>query len=144
MNTERYKFITQLDDKQVNELHQLYQHEWWSSNRTLSETSQLLKNSSYHFGFVDNSGSLVAFCRVLTDKCYFAYIYDVIVKSNFRGVGIGSALIKNVVSYEHIRNLESIELVCRQNTIEFYESLGFSQDYGKSKPMRLILKKNMF
>ena len=78
---KRHTIITQLSDKQLDQLHCLYKEEWWSSKRTILDVKRIVKNSSLIFGLVDQSDSLIAFCRVLTDHCIFAYIYDFIVKS---------------------------------------------------------------
>ncbi len=101
------------------------------------ETTKLVANSSMLFGIIDEQDSLIAFCRVLTDRCIFAYIYDVIVKSDFRNQGLGNMLFEAVLTHPELSKLNSIELVCRKEMMEYYQKYGFSTDYGKSVAMRL-------
>ena len=136
-NMQQYSLINKLSDCQLQQLQSLYQHEWWSTNRTIGETQNIVTNSSMIFGMVNKQNSLVAFCRVLTDSCVFAYIYDVIVKSNHRNQGLGNMLLKAVITHPELSKLDSIELVCRKEMMEYYQQHGFSSDYGQSIAMRL-------
>ena len=136
-NQRRYTLITQLSELQLEQLHRLYQHEWWSTNRTLDETKKIVVNSSMIFAMVNQQNDLVAFCRVLTDSCFFAYLYDVIVKSDHRKQGLSNMLLKAVIAHPELSKLDSIELVCRKEMMEYYQQHGFSSDYGKSIAMRL-------
>lgn len=131
-----YKQIAKLSPTQLNQLHELYKKEWWSANRSLEDTEKIVANSSMIFGFVDQNNSLVAFCRILTDHCVFAYIYDLIVKHEYRNLGFGGKIIEAVKNHPEIKLLDSIELVCRKEMIEFYQQHGFTTDYGKSISMR--------
>ena len=138
MNTKnQYALINELSNLQLEQLQSLYQHERWSANRTMVETKKLVANSSMIFGILDEQDSLVAFCRVLTDRCIFAYIYDVIVKPDCRNQGLGNMLLKAALAHPELRKLNSIELVCRKEMMEYYKKYGFSADYGKSVAMRL-------
>ena len=134
---KRHTIITQLSDKQLDQLHCLYKEEWWSSKRTILDVKRIVKNSSLIFGLVDQSDSLIAFCRVLTDHCIFAYIYDFIVKSDCRNQGLGDMTLKAVLDHPKLKLLDSIELVCRKNMTGYYQKYGFSVDYGQSIPMQL-------
>ena len=69
--TQSYKLIKVLSEAQLRNLHDLYENEWWSTNRTLKDTKNIVSNSSVIFGIVDQNDSLIAFCRVLTDYCVF-------------------------------------------------------------------------
>ena len=142
--TNTYTPITELSPEQTVQLHCLYQKQWWSANRSLTDTKKILANSSLIFAVVDENKELVAFCRVLTDRCFFAYIYDVIVKEEHRGNGLGDSLINAVIHHPDSQSLSSIELVCRKESIPFYQKNGFSTDYGKSVAMRLKLETAVF
>jgi predicted GNAT family N-acyltransferase len=134
---QQYVLIDRLSDRQLEQLHGLYQHEWWSTHRTMGDTKKIIKNSSMIFGIVDQQDSLVAFCRVLTDSCFFAYIYDVIVKPDHRNQGLGNMLLQSVLAHPDLSKLNSMELVCRKDMAEYYQQYGFSTDYGQSVAMRL-------
>jgi GNAT superfamily N-acetyltransferase len=55
----------------------------------------MLRHSDLLVGLVDpDTGSLVAFARVLLDFSYFAMIFDVIVDESARGHGLGDLLLQ--------------------------------------------------
>ena len=71
--------IYTLNENQLNELVSLYQHEWWTKERSFADTKQCVEASQVLIGLVDDAGSLIAFARVLSDFTFKALIFDVIV-----------------------------------------------------------------
>jgi predicted GNAT family N-acyltransferase len=123
-----YQTITTLTDAQAVQLHELYQHEWWSKGRTLADTQTMLANSDYLFGICDpNSERLLAFARVLSDRTYRAIIFDVIVAAEYRQQGLGTDLIEQILSHPELSKVELIQLFCLPEMIPFYQKFGFSQ-----------------
>ena len=64
--------INHLTKKQIGQLHQLYQGEWWSRTRTLLETRQCVVGSQICIGLATPDEQLVGFARVLTDYTFKA------------------------------------------------------------------------
>jgi predicted GNAT family acetyltransferase len=56
-------------------------------------------------------------------------IGNVIVDARFRSKGIGVKLVKEAVRYLSEKSAETIALYAYQNTVEFYEKIGFKTDY---------------
>ena len=74
---------------------------------------------------------LVAFARVLTDRVFRAFIFDVIVATEHRGAGLGHRLMEELLRHPNLSGVELIELYCRPELVPFYERLGFtSPDSG--------------
>lgn len=93
--------ITVLSEKQIIELHQLYQNEWWSKNRTLEEVRKMLTYTDLIFGICEqNTQRLIAFARVLSDQVYKALILDVIVAEDFRKLGLGRELMEMILNHQ--------------------------------------------
>lgn len=123
-----YRNIAILTDTQAEQLHELYQHEWWSQGRTLSNVHKMLLNSDYIFGICEShSQKLVAFARVLSDRVYRAIIFDVIVATDYRSQGLGLLLIEQIVLHPELSKVECIQLFCLPEMISFYRKLGFVQ-----------------
>ncbi len=123
-----YRNITILTDRQIEQLQELYQHEWWSQGRTLSDIHKTLLNSDYIFGICeDHSQQLVAFARVLSDRVYRAIVFDVIVAANYRSKGLGLSLIEQIVSHPELSKVECIQLCCLPEMMPFYQKFGFIQ-----------------
>tara|TARA_B100000700_G_C14647725_1_gene670489 strand:- start:21 stop:440 length:420 start_codon:yes stop_codon:yes gene_type:complete len=60
-------------------------------------------------------------------------IEDVVVKKEYHNKGIGSLLIKQLISYANLRKCYSINLVCASENIGFYKKLGFSKAESEMK-----------
>lgn len=130
------KYVNQLTDKQVNQLHALYQNEWWSKGRTLKDTKKCVENSQFIFGLLDENENLIGFSRILTDQVYKALIFDVIVSDSYRGKGLGQSLIAEIKNHKILRDVQHFELYCLPEMIPFYEKHGFNSDLGEVKLMR--------
>lgn len=55
------RVISELSTFQLQELHALYQNEWWTKGRTLEETQRVVAGSQICIGLVDEAGKLVPF-----------------------------------------------------------------------------------
>ncbi len=119
--------IDTLNLQQIEELHRLYRHQWWTGDRTLEETRSLVRHSSLVLGFLDEGGCLAAFARVLSDFTVKAMIFDVIVSEAFQGQGVGKALMNAIHSHPELRRVRHFELYCLPEMAPYYESLGFRE-----------------
>lgn len=124
------KIVNRLNQKQIKQLHNLYKNEWWCNTRTLNQTQEVVNNSSLIFGIVDKDDNLVAFCRVISDFIFKAFIFDVIVDKNHRGKGFGDMLINTVINHPKLVDVESIELYCLPQMEVFYAKYGFKELEG--------------
>jgi predicted GNAT family N-acyltransferase len=127
-----YRVIGSVDESRIPQLMDLYQHEWWTHYRTVEQVRELLKWSDLLIGLCDEADDrLVAFARVLTDRTFRAFIFDVIIAADHRGRGLGHRLMEELISHPTLRAVELVELYCRPELVAFYESLGFtSPDSG--------------
>lgn len=86
-----FEIIERLNSDQIEELHGMYQMEWWTKGRTLTDVQSMIENSDVIVAFVGiQDKELIAFARVLTDYVYKALIFDVIVKPSYRGRQLGT------------------------------------------------------
>jgi ribosomal protein S18 acetylase RimI-like enzyme len=122
---------TSLTDAQVRQLHALYRNEWWTRDRTLDEVRRMLAQSDYVFGLTEpGSGALVAFARVLTDRVFKAFVFDVIVAPAHRGRKAGRAIVDAVLEHPDLAAVRHWELYCLPEMVSFYRQWGFSADVG--------------
>ena len=120
-----------LNDTQVRQLHQLYQNEWWTKGRTLDDVRRMLDHSDYVFGLCEpQTDELVAFARVLTDRIFKAFIFDVIVAPRYRGHRVGAAMMDRILAHPDLASVKHFELYCLPELVPFYEQWGFSADVG--------------
>lgn len=138
----KFKITGQLKDNHKEQLLEMYQHEWWSTGRTKADIETILNNISFIIGIIDNeTDSLIAFSRILTDHFKYAYIYDLIVEKSYRKQGLSNLILNSIINHPKLKNIQNIELVCRKELIPFYRKFGFSEDYGGSIAMRRTVTK---
>ncbi|QCI28121.1 GNAT family N-acetyltransferase [Caminibacter pacificus] len=113
-------------DEYIDDLMALYKNEWWTNKRSKEEVIKMLQNSTFVFGIVENN-ELIAFSRVLSDKVYKAFIFDVIVRSDCRNRGLAKILMENILNHEELKNVKTFELYCKEEMIGFYEKFGFKK-----------------
>jgi GNAT superfamily N-acetyltransferase len=130
------KVVSELSEHHIEQLHELYQKEWWSKGRTLDATRSGVRGSQIIVGLLDETDSLIAFARVLTDYTFKALIFDVIVAEHARGRGLGSLLVSLVTGHAALRSVRHFELYCLPELEGFYRSHGFSEEVGAIQLMR--------
>ena len=128
--------VEQLTEQQIIQLHELYQHEWWSGSRTLEETKRCVAGSQITIGITDVSGDLIGFTRVLTDYTFKALMFDVIIHQDHRGENLGSKLINLVKAHPDLKHVVNFELYCLPELFEFYKKHGFTNDVSGMQLMR--------
>jgi len=75
---------------------------------------------------------LVGVCRAITDGEYHAFIYDVAVRPDWQGKGLGKTLMRRLLAKLPVWR---IMLVAEEGVQGFYESLGFAL-YGDVMALR--------
>lgn len=134
---KRYRRIHALADAHVAQLMALYRNEWWAHDRTLEDVRRMLAHSDVVFGFEDaETGEFAAFARVLTDFTYKALIFDVIVRPDSRGAGLGKRLMDEICRDPRLASVKHFELYCKPELKPFYEHWGFTADLGDLTFMR--------
>ncbi|HEX2750686.1 MAG TPA: GNAT family N-acetyltransferase [Verrucomicrobiales bacterium] len=124
--------IHTLTENQAQQLHALYQNEWWACERTLEEVHRLLAGNSLLFALCEgDTGTLLAFARVLTDGVFKALLFDVIVHPAHRGAGLGRTLMSHILSHPVVSGVRHVELYCRPDRTSYYGEFGFTDDAQK-------------
>lgn len=129
--------IEQLTNQQVKDLHQLYQAEWWTKGRKLSDVERMLQHCDVIVAYCHSeTRELVAFARVLTDYVYKALIFDVIVEESFRNAGLGRALMEDILNHPSLESVQHFELYGLPEMTPFYHKWGFTAELGELTFMR--------
>jgi GNAT superfamily N-acetyltransferase len=77
------------------------------------------------FGLYDPAGGQAGFARVITDGATFAYLADVYVAEQHRGLGLGVALVDAVAAHPVLRRVRRVLLATR-DAHGLYARHGFS------------------
>jgi predicted GNAT family N-acyltransferase len=98
----------------------------------------MLRQCDICVGVVEqDSKRLVGFARVLTDSIFKAFIFDVIVASDYRDKKLGALLMDAVLSHRNLQQVKHFELYCLPEMESFYQRWGFSRDVSNVTLMRL-------
>jgi len=135
---QRMNIVYTLDKRHINQLYKLYQQGWWTKGRSLQETEKCVIGSQICIGAIDQNNDLLGFARVLTDYTFKALIFDVIVRRDQRGKGIGDELLSVIKTHSELQAVKHFELYCLPDMSNFYTKHGFSSDVGEIKLMRYI------
>lgn len=134
-----YDVIEKLSTEQIQSLYDMYQSEWWTKGRELSDVQRMVEHSDVILGLCDSTTQeLVGFTRVLTDYVYKAFIFDVIVKETHRGKDFGRILMDRVLHHPSLINVKHFELYCRPEMLPYYKKWGFTEDLGALYFMRRV------
>lgn len=107
---------------QVDVVHAFLKRSYWAANRT-RETVVKSINNALSFG-VFTQGRQVAFARVVTDYCTFAYLCDVFVDEDFRGQGLSKWMMESILGDPRLQSLRRFVLAT-QDAHSLYTRYGF-------------------
>jgi ribosomal protein S18 acetylase RimI-like enzyme len=131
------KVLGQFESTRRDELLALFQTAWWTAARTPEAIERMLEGSDVVIALVDSeSNRLVGFARAITDRIFLAVVLDVIVAPDFRGRGLGASLMDELLARPELADVDSIELVCQPELVDFYRRWGFTDSVGRSRLMR--------
>jgi GNAT superfamily N-acetyltransferase len=129
--------IDRLDESHQSQLLALFQSAWWTAQRQPEAIARMLERTDVVVGLVDPAADqLVGFARAITDRTFLGVVLDVIVEPGYRGKGLGARLMDELLARPELSDLDSIELVCQPELIDFYTRWGFSDAVGRSLLMR--------
>ena len=106
----------------VELVHEFLSSSYWAQGRSRAVVERSLENSLCFGAF--QGERQVAFGRAITDYAVFAYIADVFVIPQFRGAGIGKALVRAMVEHPSLKGLQ-VTLLRTRDAHALYAQFGF-------------------
>ena len=116
---------TKLDIHRIHKF--LSEESYWAVGRSL-EIVQLSIRNSLCFG-VYHQNHLVGFARVVTDYSTFAWLCDVFILPEYRGLGLGKWLVQTIVDFPELRCLRRFLLATK-------DACSLYHDYGGFVPLK--------
>lgn len=126
--------VVELAPSDAADLAALYDdyHVW--AGRDTDRVAAAIDGSDVAVGLREEAtGRLVATARVVTDGAYYASVYDVVVAENYRGEGLGAALLAAVVDHDALGDVPRLNAACREGLTDFYADCGFEQSRERVK-----------
>ena len=113
------------DDKSllnIETVHGFLKRSSWAALRTRTTLVKSIQNSICFGAYIDKTQ--IAFARVVSDGCTFAYLCDVFVDEKFRGKGVSKKLMTAIMNHPELQNFRRFTLATK-DAHGLYEQFGF-------------------
>ena len=101
----------------------LTEESYWAKDRTREQTETAIKNSLC-FGVYQGEVQ-IGFARVVSDFATFAYLGDVYITEEFRGLSLSKWLLETIINYPDLQNLRRW-ILATKDAHTLYEKFGFT------------------
>ncbi len=124
----------------ATDYHQLFETTDWNLQYRASreELYQAISNSWYVMSAY-HKHQLVGFGRVVSDGILYALICDLIVKPEYQGKGIGSALLNKLIDRCRLQHLRVLWLFSAKGESAFYKKFGFFERPVDAPGMQMLM-----
>jgi ribosomal protein S18 acetylase RimI-like enzyme len=102
----------------------LFKTTGWQTTAEAADLMLALHNSWLTLSVYDQE-YLVGFGRVVSDGVMYAMVYDLIVRPEYQGKGIGKAILEKLINRCKMQGIQQVQLFCAKGKIHFYERFGF-------------------
>jgi GNAT superfamily N-acetyltransferase len=106
----------------VDMLHRFLSTSYWGQGRSRDVVERSIRNSICLGAY--QGDRQIGFGRVVSDRAVFAYLADVFVQPEFRGRGVGKALVRAAVDHPELQGL-SVFLLRTRDAHGPYRRFGF-------------------
>ena len=116
--------ITITDDKskiQIDRVCKLLNSTYWAEARSKEVIEKSIEHSIC-FG-VYSGGNQIGFARCVTDYATVYWLADVVIDEDYRGLGLGKALIAEIVNHQSLKGCSGI--LCTLDAHGLYGKFGF-------------------
>lgn len=139
MNQEiknRFLISTDKSKLDISMIHNFLKHSYWAENILRATLQKSIKNSLC-FGLYEGNKQ-VGFARVISDYATSALLRDVFILESYRGQGLGKWLIKYILEYPELQNVQKW-LLGTKDAHELYRRYGFE---NLTAPETLMIRSN--
>ncbi|MBR2577020.1 MAG: GNAT family N-acetyltransferase [Firmicutes bacterium] len=119
-----YRIVEGPDEMKVDDVARLLKMTYWADQRPLEVIEKSMQGSSCYGVYLVDEEKLVGFGRVISDYATTYYLCDVIIDTEYRHRGLGTALVSYIESRPEYDGLRGI-LVTR-DAHALYERFGYS------------------
>ena len=121
----------------LNKLQKLLdRNTFWAKSRTIHDLKKCLSNSDVVISLWVGK-EIVGFGRALTDGVYRGVLWDVVIDQNYQGKGLGTIIIKNLLSSKEIKNTKKLYLMTTNKKL-FYSQFNFNEVTSQNLLIREI------
>ncbi len=130
------RFIKRPGTAFLKQIIALYSRQGWWDKRDKCALATALVGNSHCFLVAIDKGRIVGMGRAISDKVSDAYIQDVAVLKEYRGLGLGSKIVRGLKARLKADGIKWVGLIAQDGSRAFYEPLGFKM-IERGQPMML-------
>ena len=120
-----------LDEGDAADAAALVAGEYWNVGVARDRLERAMRGSTALVGARDRDGRLIATARALSDGARAAWVGDVCVAADWRGVGVGQAVVRSLLEHTTVRDADRVRLNTR-DAQALYARLGFVETLKQS------------
>jgi N-acetylglutamate synthase-like GNAT family acetyltransferase len=118
----------EIDDSQerldIPAIHAYLTRSYWVEGIPYHIVEEGVRNSLPFGVYYKKTGAQVGFARLITDKVRFAYLADVYILEEYRGIGLSKLLMKTIMEHPDLQELRTIHLATK-DAHGLYAQFGF-------------------
>ena len=118
-----YRIVDGSENMKLEDIVRLLRMSYWAANRPDEIIEKAVHNSSCYGVYADGTDRLVGFARVISDYATSWYLCDVIIDLEYRGHGMGKALVSHIVSVPEYSTARG--LLVTRDAHDLYRKYGF-------------------
>ena len=120
---DRFYISTENDKMDIELIHSFLNRSYWAEGISKESIRRSIEGALC-FGVFENDKQ-VGFARMVTDRATFAYLADVFIIEEYRGLGLSKWLIEVILAHPDLQGLRRIMLATR-DAHELYKKFGFT------------------
>jgi ribosomal protein S18 acetylase RimI-like enzyme len=120
---DTFRITTDIAAMDLDAIHAYLTRSYWSEGISKELVARAMAGSLC-FGLLEGSRQ-IGFARVITDRVTYAYLCDVYVLEEYQGRGLGTWLMRELMTHPGLQGLRRFGLVTR-DAHGLYERFGFS------------------
>lgn len=102
----------------------LSEQAYWALGRTFETQRRAIEHSALVVGAYSAEGDQIGFARMVTDLATFAWLADVYVIDEARGVGLGTAMVRAIVEHPDVDTIKR-QLLATRDAHDLYARFGY-------------------
>ena len=119
-----FSISTDRDKLEIEIIHRFLATTYWARERSLETVRRSFENSLPFVIYKNHE--IVGFARVVSDFATFAWLADVFIREEFRGLGLSKWLMEVIISHEDLQGLRRFLLATR-DAHGLYRQFGFDK-----------------
>lgn len=121
-----FRIKTKFEEMDIDVIHAVISESYWAKGIPKPVLQKALKHSLCFGVFTDDQdgNKQVGFGRMITDRATYAYLADVFIVDEYRGLGLSKFLMRTIVEHPDLQGLRRMVLATR-DAHGLYAQFGF-------------------